>query len=423
MAENRLQRAYRGVGLLPLLSALSLLVAALVHHESRLPGPYTWFEPLRTLRTVLGSAGFPSAVLAAYALGRWARRAEWDVETAARQLARDIVVRDFLPLALRCVLCVCVVIVIDGVLVGSERGLLDLVALAAIGLVLAVQRPDRRRIARELAYAVLSSAIFLVVCYCFTVSKALLFASGRHYDAAIIGLEASLFGFVPHRVLAMWATAHPALAELSDWVYFHFFEHMALVTVLLVALRKRTEGTEYLGALALCYLIGGLAYHAFPAWGPSYAEPQYFEFLKQRSLTASGIRRWLEYNTDGVAHGTARELRTWGYVACMPSLHVAHELVILYYSRSSRPAFLLSLAFTLLTLLAVVVLGWHYPLDSLGGALIAAVAIAIARWQRRVLMPAAIAPEEDSTTLSAHPVVVPFLKAYLAARRPRQGDT
>jgi len=191
---------------------------------------------------------------------------------------------------------------------------------------------------------------------------------------------------------------------------------MALVTVLLVALGRRRQRTEYLGALALCYVLGGLAYHSCPALGPSFAEPSYFAFLDRPSLIAGGIRRWLLYNTQGVAQGTAHELRTWGYIACMPSLHIAHELVMLYYSRGSRLAFGFSLAFALLTQLAVVVLGWHYLLDSLGGAAIAALALAIARWQSRSLMPRVLWSDDEPASPPARPVIVPFLKAYLAAR-------
>jgi len=132
------------------------------------------------------------------------------------------------------------------------------------------------------------------------------------------------------------------------------------------------------------------------------------------------MRTYLRQNTDVVLSRTAHNVRTWGYVACMPSLHVAQELVMLYYARSSRLAFLLSLLFTSLTLVAVVALGWHYPLDSLGGALVALIAIAIARWQRASLMPSWFGPGLDLGPPPGKSVIAPFLRAYLAARRQRQ---
>jgi len=416
---RRFEPHYRRFGLLPLLCFASLLVAAVFHHLSRLPGPYTWFEPVWTLRSVLGEARFPVALLAVYGLGSWARRGDWDVLGMARLLAQQMTARDCASLLLPRALSAVAVLTADAVLLDTRRDPLDLVALTAFGICIGGQRPPLARLARELGFALLSSLIALVTCYCFTVSKALIFVDGRGFDAAIIGLEMSLFGFVPHRVLATWAATEPRVVALCDWVYFHFFEHMALTTVLLVTLRKRAERSEYLAALALCYLIGGLGYHLYPAQGPSYFEPQYFGFLQRPSLITRPVRAWLKYNTDTALHCTASTLRTWSYIACMPSLHVAHELVMLYYSRHSLPAFLLSAAFTLLTLLSVVVLGWHYPLDFLGGAAVALAAIAIARWQRRTLMPAYLDLGEDSARLPPKPLLSPFLLAYRAERRMR----
>jgi membrane-associated phospholipid phosphatase len=420
MMKARLVTAYRRLGLLVWLSVGSFLFAALLHHLSRLPSPYTWFEPLRTLRRVAALRGFPLAVIAVYALGAWAWRGAWDIEASAQNLARALPARELLPRARRPLLCIAAVVIVDAFVLGSERDAGDLLALVAIGFVLAGHRPNRAGLTREVGYGLLSSAMFLVICYWYTILKALTFSHGRGFDAAILGIESALFGAPPHRALARWTAAHFDIAQLLDWVYFHFFEHMALTTVLLVALRRGAQRTEYLGALALCYLLGGPLYQLLPGLGPSYFEPHYFEFLHDPRLMTGMMRSYLQHNTDAVLAGTAHRVRTWGYIACMPSLHVAQELVMSYYARSCRPAFVLSLAFTLLTLLAVVALGWHYPLDSLGGGFVALIAIAIARWQSASLMPLGLGPSRDSKPPPAKAVIAPFLRAYLAARRQRE---
>lgn len=413
----RVLAAYRRLGLLVWLSLLSLLIAVSLHHWSRLPSSYTWLKPLRTLESVLRLPRFPVLVIGAYGLGAWAWRGAWDVEAGARRLARAWPIRHSLPRVLRALLCVAGVVFGDALLADGERDLPDLLALVLLGLVVAGHRPTRKQLARELGYLLLSSAIFLTVCYFYTIVKALTLCTDRRFDLAIIGLESTLFGAPPHRALALWTAAHPDFAQLFDWAYFRFFEHMTLTTVLLVALRKRALRTEYLAALALCYLIGGPLYHLFPALGPSYFEPRYFEFLRDPGMLTGTVRRSLQLNTEGVLHGTARQVRTWSYIACMPSLHVAHELVMLYYVRSCKPAFFASLLFTLLTLVAVVALGWHYPLDSLFGALVAALAIAVARSQRRTLLPSEFSSLEDEDAPPVRPVVLPFVRAYLAALR------
>ena len=414
---------YRRVGLLPLLGLLGAGVASLVHRASRLPGPYTWLEPLSTSRAVLAQPRFPLALLLACGLGWWTRRGAWDVSLLARRLARRNTLRDCSALLLPRVLLALGLVLADAIALHSQRDSVDLAALLVFGLCLSPVR-NRAQLTRELGFAALSALIALATCYAFTVSKSLLFFGGRNFDAAIVGVESSVLGFVPHRVLATWAAGQPRVVALCDWVYFHFFEHMALTTALLITLRKRAQRTEYLGALALCYVVGGLAYHCFPAHGPGYFEPQYFSYLQHPGLITSGIRDWLKYNTDGVLRGTVSELRTWCYIACMPSLHVAHELVMLYYSRHSRLAFASSGVFTALTLLSVVVLGWHYPLDSLGGGAVALTAIALAHWQRRALMPTWLDLGGDEQTPSPRAVIAPFLEAYRSERRlrtPRRG--
>ncbi|MEI9935900.1 MAG: phosphatase PAP2 family protein [Pseudomonadota bacterium] len=410
-------KLYRTFGLLPWLSLLAFLAAIVAHSVSRLPGPYTWLEPLRTFRLVLAEPRFPFALLAVYWLGGWARRGSWDTQGAGRLLGRGDGLSALRAALLPGIARVLVALIADKVLLNSSRDVFDSIALGLLGLSVNAPRLNWKRLSEEAAYTAVCSTIVLVVCYAFTISKALIFMGGREFDAAIVHLESALFGFVPHRVLATWAALHPRFVQMFDWIYFHCFEHMALTTALLVALRRRGQRTEYLAALALCYLIGGLAYHLFPARGPGYFEPKYFEYLNEKSLITNHIRAWLKYNTEGVFNCTVSEIRTWNYIACMPSLHVTHEFIMLYYSRGSRLAFVLSATFTLLTLPAVVVLGWHYPLDVLAGGAVAVAAIAVARWQTRTLLPACFDLGEDETPACPKPVLAPFLRAYRAERR------
>ena len=194
---------------------------------------------------------------------------------------------------------------------------------------------------------------------------------------------------------------------------------MALTTVLLVSLRLGRERIEYLGALAICYIIGGPLYHVWPGAGPGYFDARTFEFLGQNPILVNPIRAWLYENTASVLSGHAVILKTWGYIACMPSLHVAQEFVMLYYARHSRLGFLLSGIFTAFTLLAVVALGWHYPLDSIAGGLVAVVAIKVAHSQRDYLLPAFASHERDLPV----PVRRPILRDLVARLRNRRAGS
>jgi hypothetical protein len=68
-------------------------------------------------------------------------------------------------------------------------------------------------------------------------------------------------------------------------------------------------------------------------------------------------------------------IETYEFIACMPSLHMAHETVMLFFSRHSLIMAVFSGAFWLASFVAVLVLGWHYLFDVFAGMLLAALVI------------------------------------------------
>ena len=69
---------------------------------------------------------------------------------------------------------------------------------------------------------------------------------------------------------------------------------------------------------------------------------------------------------------------------------MAHEFVLLYYARSSRPFFVLSGLFVGLTWISTLGLGWHYSIDIVGGLALAAFSVWVADRGARQLFPTAI---------------------------------
>jgi membrane-associated phospholipid phosphatase len=379
---------YARVGLLLPLSCLALAGGALLHHAyAELPGPYTWLQPFRTLLAVAKLPNLPLAAAIAFAFGALARAAPggfWRERAALR--ARLEQRSERLQLLLR-LLAAVAVIGLDVMLVPTHTPL-DTLALGVFAAVLA--RPYRRsEVRRLLVHTACTALVFTAVCYWFTVVKALTFVgSFTQRDSAIVAFEHALTGVDPYRVVAEWASEHPRWLEWFDWAYTRLFHHMALATAFLFGLRNVKERSEYLGALAICYLVGGPLYWLFPAAGPAYFSPNTFAFLRfNEALNVNWMQSVLYQNTGAVDHGQADVLQTWSYIACMPSLHLAHETVMLYYARGSRWFFALSLAFTLLTAVAVVALGWHYPTDILAGVALAVGAILLCRSQSARLLP------------------------------------
>jgi hypothetical protein len=408
---TRIALGYRRIGLLPCASTLALVLALVIHHTSRLPSKYTWLEPLRTLRDVVALRGFLVALLLTYFVGRWEFRGNLDVERLARSLRSQVDFRTLRPKLVGAGIGAILLLLCDYTLITDERSLSDCCALVLLGAIAGASRPSLERLKQLVGHSLVGIFAFSAICYAYTVVKALAFTHHSGIDAQLIALESAIFGAPPHRALAEWAGTHPQFLQVCDWVYFRFFHHMALVTILLVGLRQAKERTEYLGALAFCYLIGGPLYHLLPGVGPGYFEASYFPYLDDPSLMVGPIRLWLQYNTVQIQSGHPALLQTWGYIACMPSLHVAQEFVMLYYARRSPIALLLSTMFTAITLIAVVVLGWHYPIDSLGGLLVALVAILIARATRDHLMPATLMTVSDDVIPPRKAVLLPLLNA------------
>jgi membrane-associated phospholipid phosphatase len=268
---------------------------------------------------------------------------------------------------------------------------------AAAGIVPVFAGFQARRIAGRSLWRVVASlaygaAAFSAVCFAYTVVKSTVFLHAVPRDLSLMALETRIFGTPPHRVVAAFAQTRPRFVAWCDWVYFRLFQQMLLTGILLAARRDSKERTEYLAALSICYLLGAPLYHLWPAWGPGFFEPSRFTYLDDPSLTTGVVRGWLWRNTQDVAHGTAKQLYTWSYIACMPSLHVAHEIVMAFYARRPYPMLIVSVAFTVATLVAVVVLGWHYPIDWLAGAALGALSIVLARKLLPILWPASFRP-------------------------------
>jgi membrane-associated phospholipid phosphatase len=396
--RSRLEAAFSQTGLLALLCIFSILGGLLVQHgRSDLPAAYTWLQPMRTLKQVVLTVNFPILAALAYLLGLLSRLGV----SACRDRLWTMLDWSAQPrLALLRASAFFFVSAADILLV-PKHGLLDALALGCMGVL--VSRPwSKAELCQALLHAALVAVSFIAVCYWFTVVKALTFVGAEQKDAQILRFEQAVFGVVPHRWISAWAAQNPSWVHWFDRVYFRIFEHMALTTFFLIGAGNVRARTEYVGALAICYFLGAPLYLAFPAAGPVYFDPNTFRFLQQQELIVNQVQAALFRNTAAVNDGRASVLQTWSYIACMPSLHMAHETVMLYVVRRSKPALLISLAFTAVTSVAVVALGWHYPSDLLAGFALGALALVLARWQSGRLLPARLiqtacpAPDEET---------------------------
>jgi hypothetical protein len=160
----------------------------------------------------------------------------------------------------------------------------------------------------------------------------------------------------------------PLKAILPD-AYHDVFVFMFLTTFIMLSVTGRREAFEgSLLAVALVLVIGGLAYIPAPALGP-------FFHLPDSGTHADAIQQaMLEFQRRFVAsHG--RDYHGGNFImplAAMPSLHVAHAFVLLYYAwRHLRWLGYVYLPLFIFLTSEAVVSRWHYLIDLPAGLAIA----------------------------------------------------
>lgn len=363
--------------LLPLLSCAALL-AAVVHFAGPFADAgYTVLRPVEVLRDVYSRSYVPSVLLCSFLIGRLAkgRRSFAQVWLLLRERLH-VPVR--LPQFVGAAISASVALSLDRWCF-PEHCIADHLVLVVVICWLWAFRPAANALCYRRAVVETGTTVFafLLVSYVFTVFKASLFVGSAPQDDLLFEWERYLWGVPSHRRIAEWASAHPGIVALSDAAYYRLFEHMTAVSVFLLGLGRSGVRQRYFSALVVCYLLGGVAYHVVPSWGPAFFERATFSFLDEQPLITSHFRRILLGNTLAVQRGDLQVMPSYEFLAAMPSLHIAHECVMLYYSRSSIVALVLGSCFTLVTLAAVLVLGWHYPVDIVGGGLLAMVAISV----------------------------------------------
>ncbi len=193
------------------------------------------------------------------------------------------------------------------------------------------------------------------------------------WDGALARLDAAIhFGLNVNR-FALEVLPFPPLLRLLD-VYYGLF----LATVLFAAGWFATglstlERTRFAAGLVVLWLSAAWLYLACPSLGPCYAFPE--DYVEARRVmphqTFTQERLIRQYRE-------VRDLQTSGRggmvldpvlgVAAMPSLHVAAQAYVAFFSRRrSRALFLLFAAATALTFWGSLVSGWHYAVDGYAG--------------------------------------------------------
>ncbi|MEA2215177.1 MAG: hypothetical protein QOK19_738 [Solirubrobacteraceae bacterium] len=186
----------------------------------------------------------------------------------------------------------------------------------------------------------------------------------------ILGSERAL-GIAPEQALDRWLANHHGLGVALSYYYdnAHFLVTLGLLGYLWL---RRTDVYRPLrNSLVLINVLGFVVFWRYPV-----APPRMLDGFTDVVAASHAVGSW----HTGALASNANQL------AAMPSLHIAWAAwcVVAVWRLTSRPAIrALGVIYPFLTGFAVLATGNHYVLDIVGGAILAAAAVAIVAWAPR----------------------------------------
>jgi membrane-associated phospholipid phosphatase len=220
-------------------------------------------------------------------------------------------------------------------------------------------------------FALLEAIAQIIVCFavCGVLSYLVIAANHPLVDQHLSAIDYAL-GFDWPRFVR-WIQAHPVFDGLLRIAYRSSVVQMFVIALLLSyrqAARVRELSGTIVISLILTIAISGMlpAESAYPYYGPAHPDIVPEIAVRDLFLLRDGSLRSLD-------------LRMMDGLICFPSFHVVLSLLFIYVLRASRLLLPLGLALNLTVIVSTLTAGGHYLVDLFGGALVAALAIALYR--------------------------------------------
>ena len=202
---------------------------------------------------------------------------------------------------------------------------------------------------------------------------------GDLFDRQLASIDRDLFGGNDPAALlhSLLGTGIPTHVLSTAYVAFIVFLPLT-IGLALVFCRDLQEGLFYTTSQSINWVLGIGSYFLLPSLGPIYVEPAAFAALPASEVThlqSVLLDQRVEFLRDP-ATGTPQS------IAAFASLHISMSFTavmaahLLGLGRRVRIALWIWFA---LTVLSTIYLGWHYVLDDVGGVILGALALALAR--------------------------------------------
>jgi hypothetical protein len=205
--------------------------------------------------------------------------------------------------------------------------------------------------------------------------------NGSNYDRLLARWDRALFLGHDPIALVIAASSSPLVLRAFDLIYSvgYFFLLWGGV-VLFLAQLDRAGRTTFFSSFVLMWQLGLLFYLLVPSWGPVFITPELFEGVLDHMPATVWVQSHLHQETASIIRGHYDIVIHFFGLAAFPSLHVAvFVLYSLWAARLGRLWLSVALSALVLIFIGSMLTGYHYLVDGLGGALVAAFAWVAAR--------------------------------------------
>ncbi len=194
---------------------------------------------------------------------------------------------------------------------------------------------------------------------------------GGDYDSQLAALDFAIWG--AHPTVWLERVQSAALTEIMQALYSLFVPAVLLVAFLLWRQRRYEEFRRYAFLIAAGFLVSFIGYMLVPARGPRFL----LAGLQQKTLAGYWLYEPLRVALDRLESA---------HYDCFPSGHVELTALAWWGSRAFSPMLSRTyFAYTLTVVFATVYLRYHYTVDVMAGAFVAAVLALAAPHVYRIL--------------------------------------
>lgn len=178
-------------------------------------------------------------------------------------------------------------------------------------------------------------------------------------DVHIVKLESKLN--INMIGIVTWTNKYPLFKKILELIYDSLPYQMSIIPLLIIASGRFYLLREYYFLLLVSTLIGFLFYYFFPTTAPA-------SMFSSPLFSSEQIATGFKFNQ---IHNHINPTTIEGGLIALPSFHTVWAILCVYLLKEWMIPFVILLTINIFLIGSCVLLGWHYPIDLLGGLLLA----------------------------------------------------